>query len=172
MSEPTPKLYSVTEAANAIGVSPTSVRTYTDHYAAHLSDHATGRPRQYTAEDLHLMAYVAHSVSGLGRTHEQTLDVLIEELDAFDWPGPTGPQVQREAPRAEATGESTAMIPIGLLQAAQSMIQDRDKELQRMRDELQLQRGRVEQLQHELGRYEGQLEELRRPWWKRILGIE
>lgn len=170
MSEAIPKLHSVTEAAEAIGVSPTSVRTYTDYYAAHLSKYATGRPRRYTTEDLRIMAYVAYSVAELNRTHEQTLDVIIDELNSFTWDGParSGPSASAQDP---GPSESTALVPVSLLRAAQTMLQDRDKELQRLRDELQVQRGRVEQLQHDNGRLSGQLGELRRPWWKRLLGL-
>lgn len=155
---------------DALGISQSALRIYVDKYARYLSTEATTTPRKFTEADLHALAFVVASTKD-GKTHDQILAVWDEEYPAFEWEGPQSP--------TEATGDdSTALVPMAALQAAQALMLDakrreeeaREQAVQRER-ELQEQ---INQLLRELGHKEGELAALKaskpKGFWARLLG--
>lgn len=163
-------LYTPKRICDTLGISQSALRIYVDKYARHLSTEATTTPRKFTEADLRALAFVVASTRE-GKTHDQILAGWAEEYAVFEWDGP-------QPPTEPTQGESTALVPVAALQAAQALMLDAQRREEAAREEArererQLQE-QINQLLRELGHKEGELEALKaskpKGWWARLLG--
>lgn len=165
-------LYSPKRICDTLGISQSALRIYCDKYARHLSTEATTTPRKFTEADLHALAFVVASTKE-GKTHDQILATWDEEYPHFEWE----PTVQPTDPTGGAQGDSTALVPLAALQAAQALMIDAQRREEAAREEAkererQLQE-QINQLLRELGHKEGELAALKnklKSFWARLLG--
>ena len=118
-------LYTPKQAATRLGISGTSLRTYTDKYARHLSTEATATPRRFTADDLRALTFVVVS-TGQGKTHDQILAGWDEDYPNFTWAD--------EDEEEPDDAESTALVPAAQLQAARALMLDAQRREQEVRE--------------------------------------
>ena len=172
--------YTPKEAQQATGASSSALRNYTRDYARWLSTEATSVPRRFTEADLKLIAFVVDCTKMQGLTHSRVVERLnAGELDAFAWSMPT---MHSTTPTGgtgatETTEDATySLVPLERLQVAQALLDDaKQRELAAI-EEKRLLQSRLEEVQIELGRAQGELSALRamlrRPprWWVRLFG--
>ena len=165
-------LYTPKRICEQLGISQSALRIYADKYARKLSTEATTTPRKFTEADLHALAFVVRSTRD-GKTHDQVLATWDEAYPLFEWE----PTVQ---PTGPTEGESTALVPVAALQAAQALMLDAQRREELAREEArererQLQE-QINQLLRELGHKEGELEALRKSkpkgFWAWLLGSQ
>jgi DNA-binding transcriptional MerR regulator len=163
-------LYTPKRICDQLGISQSALRIYVDKYGRHLSTEATTTPRKFTEGDLQALAFVIASTRE-GKTHDQVLATWDEEYPGFEWE----PTVQ---PTDPTQGESTALVPMAALQAAQALMLDAQRREEMAREEArereQKLQEQINQLLRELGKTEGELEALRKSkpkgFWQRLLG--
>jgi DNA-binding transcriptional MerR regulator len=181
--------YSIKDAAGLTGASRQVIRFYTSTYPRWFSTEATpepGKERRFTAADLKLIRYIYSTVAKEKLTHEQVQARLTAgALNDFEW------DIPQEAPGVmqEPTEDiGTALVPVAQLQAARLLLEDAQRREQEaieqatamrqaaLQREQELQ-NRINQLERELGKTEGELSayktmQANRPksWWARVLG--
>lgn len=163
------ELYTVTRAAEVIGISKGAIRAYTlrPEYQRYLSTEATpeaGKERKFTRDDLRLLKFIFEHTN-VGETHKAIVEHLSAgKLDDFDW---SPPEPQQAVESGEAS--TTALVPIEQLRAIQAILADtRQREgeareqaqaqIQALQEEMRQERKKVEELQRELGQAQGALE--------------
>lgn len=149
-------LYTVKEAAEAVGVSKAALRKYTSTYARFLSTEATperGEARLFTPDDLRVIRFVFEQTNA-GATHQQVTERLnANELALFQW-YPPDVSVDDDV---KDDGETTAIVPADMVKMAQALI---DEALQREAAAVARERAlqdRVESLLRELGEAQGRI---------------
>jgi len=153
----------VAQIVKRLGISATSVRSYAGLFADHLSPGAkpgAGHKRAFTEDDVRVLA-TARALLAEGLTYEQVGDRLaggIALLEGVEVPPPPEPKPEPA---------STALVPVSTVQV---LVQQHSQELARAIAERDAALAKVEALQRELGRAEGELQQRRRPWWARLLG--
>lgn len=164
--------YTPKAASKATGASESALRTYTATYARYLSTEATGNPRKFTEADLKLIAFVMDRTKNRALTHEKVREALDSgELDQFEWEPPDTAQ-----PEPEPGQETTALVPMAQLRAAQALFQEAQRREQETRDENKGLQAEINRLQNELGKAQGELTAMRsqkrRPpkWWTTLFG--
>ncbi len=137
------------EAAKRLAVSPATVRNYSRRFAEYLSDSAARTPRQFTEQDLSIMAVARDSLA-----EGNTYDDVAESLALVD--------MDRLQPLPEPEPEPTtpSQTALGLSDQFQDIIQALVGQWQAIAEERRLE---VERLRAELA-------EARKPWWQRLLG--
>lgn len=163
-------LYTPKRVCDLLGISQSALRIYVERYARHLSTEATTTPRKFTEADLHALAFVVASTRE-GKTHDQVLATWDEMYPAFEWEA-TG------QPTDPTGGDSTALVPMAALQAAQALMLDAQRREEVAREEARERerelQDKINQLLRELGHKEGELEALRaskpKGFWSRLFG--
>lgn len=184
--------YTTAQAAEAAGVSPSTIRNVTTgqfarHYAGFFSESARpgkGESRQLTAGDLKLLAYIRQQTA-VGVPHEEVAaKIAAGAIEGFDWQpppiteaGPSDHLPPEPVPPSPGPGYRAPSTPpegAALVLFAQSAIA---AQIQQARADLEAARLREEALQDRLrdaearaARAEGELAALRRPFWRRLLG--
>jgi len=144
----------VREVADTLHVAPTTVRNWSNAFQEFLSPGATpakGRTREYSTDDLRMLAAVAHYKA----VHRLTYAQIRERLQAGDHE--TLDIAVPEPPPGEAS--DVALVPMSLVQALYA-------EIARLED-------RLAESEREGARLEQRLRELeahRSPRWRRMLG--
>ncbi len=161
------------DAQALVGVSASTLRNYTRDFERWLTTEATTTPRRFTADDLRVLAFIRYRTAEKLATIEQVQAALdVGELDAFDWQPPAMATTATEG--AEDTG--SALVPLESLRLAQSLLVDAQRREEASAQETAELRQRVESLQKELGRAEGELAAVkagryRAPkWWRAVFG--
>lgn len=170
--------YTTSQAAEITGASVQIIRAYTKLYARHFSTEATpepGQSRRFTAADLRLIKF-AHQLSRQNITREQVAERLAAgELERFEWWPPEPPEAENLAEQA-AGEQSTALVPLERLQAAQALLRDAQSREQAATEQVQALQAQIGELQRELGKAQGELQgfrsaQYRSPkWWRAIFG--
>lgn len=166
-------LYTPKRICDQLGISQSALRIYCDKYARHLSTEATTTPRKFTEGDLHALAFVVASTRE-GKTHDQVLASWDQEYPQFEWEATEQPT----DPTGATAGDSTALVPMAALQAAQALMLDAQRREEQARTEAQERerqlQEQINQLLRELGKTEGELAALRaskpKGFWARLLG--
>jgi DNA-binding transcriptional MerR regulator len=163
--------YTPADAERLTGISRPAVRAYANRYARWLSTEASppsGQARRFRADDLRVLAFVYRQSTEESQQHEAiaaTLEASNGVPDDFAW------RVPEEEHEQQPGAAPTALVPVGELRAAQALMTDsRNREQIAVDQVVELQR-KVEDLQREIGRLEGELAfyRRRRPGWVRRL---
>lgn len=154
------------KVCDTLGISQSALRIYCDKYKDFLDDDAKKVPRKFTEADLRTLAFVVASTKG-GKTHDQVLATWDEEFSAFEWK----PTV---LPTDPTGGDSTALVAQN--QTMHAFLLDAQRREEQARDRERELLDKVNQLEHKLGKAEGELEAIkatkRKPpaWWVRLFG--
>ena len=161
------------DAQALVGISASTLRNYTRDFERWLTTEATTTPRRFTAADLKLFAFVRYRTAEKLETIGKVQAALDEgELEAFDWQAPAMPTTPAEA----TEGEAGALVPLESLRLHQALLVDAQRREEQASAEAAELRARVEALQNELGRAQGELAAVkasryRAPaWWRSIFG--
>lgn len=161
------------DAQTIIGVSASTLRNYTRDFERWLTTEATTVPRRFSADDLRLLAFVRFRTAERQETIGKVQAALdAGELDAFDWQPPAVPTEATTATEAE-TG---ALVPLESLRLAQALLSEAQRREEHASTEVAELRSRIEQLQNDLGRAQGELDAVkagryRAPrWWRALFG--
>lgn|GEM_PF-3383069 len=161
------------DAQALVGISASTLRNYTRDFERWLTTEATTTPRRFTAADLKLFAFVRYRTAEKLETIGKVQAALDEgELEAFDWQAPAMPTTPAEA----TEGEAGALVPLESLRLHQALLVDAQRREEHASAEAAELRARVEALQNELGRAQGELAAVkagryRAPaWWRSIFG--
>jgi len=141
-----PKRYTPTEAASVIGISPNSLRNWCATFKEHLSEGATPAPgidRILTDKDVGILQRVKEL-----RAEHRTYDYIKNELATMPvetelapyidvQPATTAPAKPPEAPPAPTVDT----VPLELVQALQSLADDRYNALQQRLEGLEAKQG-------------------------------
>lgn len=155
-----PEYYTPSQVASMISRSPATVRRLTGQYADSLSDSANppkGQARRYTQEDVAILQLATQAIdAGISR------DMVLAKLDTVtlsdDMPPPIALPTQAQP--------STAL----------ALLEDARRQADDAKEEAAMLRERIEILQRELGKAEGELVAYkalrpRRPrWWICLFG--
>lgn len=170
--------YTTSQASAITGASVQTIRAYTKLYARHLSLEATpasGLSRRFTADDLRLIRF-AFTQTAAGNTREQVAEQLAAgALAEYSWQPPQPSELDSE-PVEPSTEQSTALVPLERLQAAQALLQDAQHREQVAAERLEAAQATISDLQRELGKAQGELAgfrsaQYRSPkWWRAIFG--
>lgn len=185
-------LYTPSQAAKQAGVSASSVRNYTAKYTEWFSPGATpapGEPRQFSPEDVKLIAYIS-ACSAQGLTHDEIKQRLkAGEIVDFEF----SPNMEEEQPQARSApqGEEqtgTQLAPQALLaffsqqlettqaqalakeEALQKRLQQEQEEARAREEALQ---ERLQEAQRTIGQLEGELKTVKeqpKGFWARLFG--
>ena len=169
-----PTLFSVKAAAAITGVSPQSIRSYTGTYARYLSTEATpaqGKERKFTRDDLRLIKFVYQAIGRGNVTHEQVQQQLEQgDLDSFDWEPQDAPSTASDPPQ----DAGSYLVPVAQLQAAQALMLDAQAREQQAIQREQALQTRIEQMQRDMGKLEGELSATKaskpKGFWARLFG--
>lgn len=151
--------------AKALGVSPMTIRNYVKYFAPILSPGATSETgRLFTPQDESLLRRAAGMLRS-GQTYEQVLEQLSQapsiEGEILDDTEQQPPAAQDQEPSYQ-TG--AAIAPLEFFNAMLDRIQNEHKST------LDAQTRHIEDLQRERDQLRAEVERLRRPWWKKMLG--
>ena len=170
--------YTTSQAAALTGASVQTIRAYTKLYTRYFTTEATpgtGLSRRFTADDLRLIRY-AFQQTAAGNTREQVAEQLAAgALAEYAWQPPEPPEPTSE-PEEPAAEQSTALVPLERLQAAQALLQDAQRREQVATEQVQALQAEIGELQRELGKAQGELAgfrsaQYRSPkWWRSIFG--
>ena len=165
-------LYTPKQATQITGASASSLRNYTSAYARYFSTEATSTPRKFTDADLKLIAFIMHLTKERGMKHAEVAEALQSgELDNFTWePSESEPEFQEIG---SESFESTALVPLANLQAAQLLLQEAQRREEAAIERQRELQARIEELVRELGEAKGELKAIqnrRPPWFRRIFG--
>lgn len=161
------------DAQALVGVSASTLRNYTRDFERWLTTEATTTPRRFSADDLKLFAFIRYRTAEKLDTIEKVQAALdAGELDAFDWQPPAMATTATEG--VEDTGG--ALVPLESLRLAQSLLVEAQRREADAAGENAELRARIEALQKDLGRAEGELAAVkagryRAPrWWRAVFG--
>ncbi len=163
--------YSPADVERITGISRPAVRAYANRYARWLSTEASPpakQARRFRVSDLRVLAFVYDQSTQQSQQHEAiaaTLEAHAGVPDNFAWHLPE--EEQEQQPGAAAA----ALVPVGELRVAQAlMVDSRSREQAATEQVAELQR-KLDELQREVGRLEGELAfyRRRRPAWVRRL---
>ena len=161
------------DAQNLVGISASTLRNYTRDFERWLTTEATTTPRRFTADDLRVLAFVRYRTAEKQETIGKVQAALdAGELIAFEWQPPAMPTTPTEA----TEGEAGALVPLESLRLHQALLVDAQRREEAASTEAADLRARVEALQNELGRAQGELAAVkasryRAPaWWRAIFG--
>lgn len=131
-----------------------------------------GAERSFTDSDLKVLAYI-YTQTKLGKTHDQVTEALqAGALDSFDWQPPEQPTEPTE-PHESATD---ALVPMSQLHAARLVLEEAQKQRERLAEQLAEAQQRNAELERELGQAKGELAgfksaQYRAPqWWRALFG--
>ena len=164
------------DVMSIIGISSSTLRNYTKDFERWLTTEATTAPRKFTADDLRIFAFIRF------RTQEklERLDTVQAALDdgalaAFDWQPP--PPTQRpQATTATQEGETGVLVPLESLRLHQALLSESQRREEQASTEAAELRTRIEALQNELGRAQGELAAVKSSryhaphWWRVLFG--
>jgi DNA-binding transcriptional MerR regulator len=158
--------YTPADAERLTGISRPAVRVYANRYARWLSTEASpppGQARRFRSDDLRVLSFVYKQSTQESQQHEAiaaTLEAHGGVPAEFDW------QLPEEDQAAPA---SAALVPLGELRAAQALMVDSRGREQVATEQIATLQRKVEELQREIGRLEGELTfyRRRRPSWVR-----
>lgn len=139
-------LYTPKRVCDHLGISASALRIYVDKYARKLSTEATTTPRKFTEADLHALAFVVASTKD-GKTHDQVLATWEQEYPLFEWEA-------TEQPTGATEDDSTALVPMSALKAAQALMLDAQRREEETREEA---RERERELQEHIRKLERDL---------------
>ncbi len=161
------------DAQTLVGISASTLRNYTRDFERWLTTEATTTPRRFTAADLRVLAFARYRTAEKQETIGKVQAALdAGELTAFEWQPPAMPTTPAEA----TEGEAGALVPLESLRLHQALLVDAQRREEAASTEADDLRTRVEALQNELGRAQGELAAIkasryRAPgWWRRIFG--
>lgn len=170
--------YTTKEAAEITGASRQIIRTYTETYRRYFSAEgapAQGMPRRFTRDDLRLIKYV-HQSTALGLLRNEVSERLAAgEFANFDWEPPAISARSDYSERLAAeSDESTALVPLERLQAAQALMQDAQRRESEAVAQVTALQEQVQALSLELGKAQGELSAVkgaryRAPAWVRAI---
>jgi len=166
-----PTRYRPKQVADSVGISVTTLYNYGRELAEFLSGGANppkGQTRTYTPQDMKVIAFASQMLREENATYHEVRQALAGvDLKDFTWSVP-----EEEPPTEPAAEAETQLVPASLVAAYRTMLEEvkqREQDSQQKIEELQQE---INMLQREIGTIQGQLLETRRPWWKRLLGIE
>ncbi len=164
------------DAQAIVGISASTLRNYVKDFERWLTTEATTPPRKFTADDLRLMAFIRF------RTQEkqERLDAVQAALDAgamdaFDWQPPPPPQRPTTA-TATQDSEAGVLVPLESLRLHQALLSESQRREEQASTEAAELRTRIEALQNELGRAQGELAAVKSSryhaprWWRALFG--
>ena len=165
--------YLPSQAQAICNISASTLRNYTRDFARWFTTEATTVPRKFTADDLRLIAFIRY------RTQEkqERIDAVQAALDAgamdtFEWQAPQRPQPATAAQDSEAG----VLVPLESLRLHQALLSESQRREEQAASEAAELRTRIEALQNELGRAQGELAAVkssryRAPrWWRALFG--
>ena len=165
--------YLPSQAQAICNISASTLRNYTRDFARWFTTEATTVPRKFTADDLRLIAFIRY------RTQEkqERIDAVQAALDAgamdtFEWQAPQRPQ----QPTAAQDSEAGVLVPLESLRLHQALLSESQRREEQAASEAAELRTRIEALQNELGRAQGELAAVkssryRAPrWWRSLFG--
>lgn len=181
------QLYDPAEAARMTGLSVSSIRGYTNRFGRYFSDHATGRPRKLTLDDVKLCAFVNQFSNS--ETYQQIEQRLrAGELRDFDFQPDLSDVQTRGRTDEREEGERDLLVPAAMITVIERQLTEARQREEQVRSELSDERSHnrnetrrlqdeLQNLQREVGRLEGQIDELRRQqgdekksFWQRLFG--
>lgn len=162
--------YLPNQAQTLCNVSASTLRNYTKDFARWFTTEATTVPRKFTVDDLRLIAFIRHRT----QERQERIDAVQAALDAgalvtFEWQPPQQPQ--------QATEEETGvLVPLESLRLHQALLAEAQRREEQASAETADLRARIETLQNELGKAQGELAAVkagryRAPkWWRAVFG--
>ena len=161
------------DAQSIIGVSASTLRNYTKDFERWLTTEATTTPRRFTPDDLRLFAFIRWRTLEKLETMDKVQAALdAGALDAFEWQVPQRPQPTTTAQDSEAG----VLVPLESLRLHQALLNESQRREEQASAEAAELRARIEALQNELGRAQGELAAVksgryRAPkWWRAVFG--
>lgn len=165
--------YLPSQAQAICNISASTLRNYTRDFARWFTTEATTVPRRFTVDDLRLIAFIRH------RTQEkqERIDAVQAALDAgamdtFEWQPPQRPQ----QPTAAQDSEAGVLVPLESLRLHQALLAESQRRETEASSEAAELRARIEALQNELGRAQGELAAVKAGryhaprWWRALFG--
>ncbi len=164
------------DALTIIGVSASTLRNYTKDFERWLTTEATTTPRKFTAADMRLFAFIRFRTSEkLERLETVQAALDAGALDAFDWQPPPPPQRPTMATAAQDS-EAGVLVPLESLRLHQALLSESQRREEQASTEAAELRARIEALQNELGRAQGELAAVKSSryhaprWWRVLFG--
>jgi len=175
-------LYTPKAVSDMVGASPSALRNYSAMYATWLSVEATQKPRKFTENDVRLIKFIVTSTKDQAMKHSEVQAALDGgALSDFDW----WPPVQEETPGIQGTEDmtATALMLRSDLQTARVQLESTQDVLDEYRQREEAAQTRIVELERELGKAQGALDESRRnqdqarlnqrqapQWWRTLFG--
>lgn len=147
-------------AAKLANISVSSVKVYAGRFARYMSPGANpghGITRNYSAADVRLLRFVGDLSRQAITQDEIAARLEAGALDDFDWMPPEDAATE---PQEAATGTQSALAVVQFMQG----------ELQAARAREDALRLEVADLRERVGRAEGELAAVKRPWYRRLFG--
>ncbi len=180
--------YSPKDVRDLTGASESAVRNYCRDYERWLSTEATTVPRRFTAQDVKLVAFIIDRTKRQNQNHaDVTAALQAGELEQFAWDAPPSVTVRSGEAQGPQGEQSTALVPLAFLEAANELrldalrreqearieAQQREQAAQARERELQDQ---VVELQRQVGELAGELKAVKAQrrqapkWWRAVFG--
>ena len=154
------------DVASLLDVSTATIRNYVERFGKYLSDSAKRkRSKRFSDKDIEVLKRVAYLLRK-GLTYADVLDVFESEpvegeiLD-YDIPEPE-PQPTKPEPEPEVK-DNQEIAPLEFFDSLVEQLTDQHKREIEAKDDL------IQELRSDKRRLQEQLDQTKKPWWKRIL---
>jgi DNA-binding transcriptional MerR regulator len=156
------------EVAALLDVSTATIRNYVDRFGEYLSDPAKrSRGKRFSEDDIKILQKIAHLLRQ-GLRYAEVKEVFESEpiegeiLEADDFEPIPEPEPEPE-PEPQQSDQRGDIAPLEFFDSLVDQLTDQHKREIEAKDDL------IRELRSDKQRLQEQLDQLKKPWWQRIL---